>query len=53
MKTEKKISLKTVIDEDTGLSIGDLIHLEVEHTLSKLGFLKTFSEDEAAQILDI
>jgi len=53
MKTEKKISLETVIDNDTQITIGDLVHLEVEHTLSKLGILKTYSEDEAAKILDL
>ena len=52
MKT-KKISLGTIIDNDTGITIGELINLEVEHTLSKLGFLETYSEEEAAKILDI
>ena len=45
------ITLQTIVDADTGLTLGDIIHLEVEHTLAKLGVMKTYSEEEARKLL--
>jgi len=49
--TTATIALDTIIDADTELTIGEMIHLEVEHTLSKLGLLPTYSEAEAREML--
>ena len=49
--TTQKITTELIVDADTGLTLGEMIHLEVEHTLAKLGVVPTLSEEEAREIL--